>query len=310
MKNIEMKWNLFDGDGGEDTGANSSEARAFMKSIGAEEPANSESTARTEYGKPEDAAPESNPVGEGSEQQETKSLEDEFNELIGKGGKYADLYGQRVQQAIQDRFKNQNDWEEVVGDYQIAVAPLLDKYGLELGDIEGLANAIQGDDDLYRTAAEEEGITTERYKEQLRLKLEAERGRQFMEEYQKEQERAAKFQQWNAEAMELVQAFPNFDIAQEIQDPNFQRLLDNGVSVRDAFVACHASDILLGAQQAASQQTKQQVSESMASRQRRPVENGMSHAPAAPRKADPSKLTDEDMDEIFKRAEAGEKFSF
>ena len=299
-----LLWNLFDGEGGE--GSGSAEASAFMQSIGVSEETGEGS--RVEYGLPENGEPES-PVG--GDEDQGPSLEDEFAELVGKGGKFEQVFGNRVSQAIQNRFKNQTDWQNVVAGYEDAVAPLIQHYGLEIGDIEGLSKAINDDDDLYVKAADAEGVTPERYRENLRLQIEAQRGRSMMEEYENEQKQRAMFEQWDAEAAELQKMFPSFDLGMEIEtNERFSTLLDNGVSVQDAFAATHLGDILNGSNDYIRQSTKQSVAQNLTKNARRPVENGMSHGPATVRRSDPSKLNDEDVDEILKRVEEGKTFRF
>lgn len=299
----DLRWDLFDGEG---EGSGSAEASAFMDSIGASE--GSEKSEHVEYGLPEDGA-EEGPVGEDDDQE--MSLEEEFESLIGDGGVYEQLYNDRVSAAIQNRFKNQADWQNVVAGYENALAPLIQHYGLEIGDIEGLGRAINDDDSLYERAADEEGITTERYRENLRLQLEAQRGRTMMEEYERQQYQREMFEQWDAEAAELQQTFPNFDLVSEIEsNEEFEALLDSGVPVRQAFLATHVDDILSGAENYAVNETRQRVASSLNRAARRPVENGMVHGPASVRKSDPSKLTDEDMDEIFKQVREGKSFRF
>lgn len=302
-----LRWDLFDGDGGEGSGASSAEASAFMQSIGASEDANNGD--RVEYGLPDEGETE-RPVGEDTKDQ-GPSLADEFAELVGKGGKYEQIFGERVSQAVQNRFKNQQDWQNIVAGYENAVAPLIQHYGLELGDIDGLSQAISEDDDLYARAADEEGITPERYRENLRLQLEAQRGRSMMEEYQAEQRQRAMFDQWDAEARTLQETFPKFDLESEITtNQRFADLLDNGVSVSDAFMATHIDDILSGSTEYTRQSTRESVAKNLTRNARRPVENGMSHGPTAVRRSDPSKLSNNDLDEILKRVEEGQTFRF
>lgn len=311
MKNIIMRFDLFDGDGGSGDGLGA-DASNFAASIGmdamdlGDQPQNT--APQVVYGRDD----ETGPVGEDNGKQAAeKTPEEEFAELIGKGGRYEEAYGNRVQAAIQDRFKNATDWEGVTSAYEQATAPLYMKYGLEVGDVEGLQQAIEADDDIYARLAEQDGVTTEKYRENVMLRLDAERGRTMQEEFQKEQQRRQLYAQWDAEADELRQAFPNFDLEQEMQNPQFMALLDSGrFGVRDAFMACHIDDILEGNQEYTRQQTRQNVAQKLSSNSRRPVENAMSHSPAVVRKADPSKLTDEDMDKIFEIVQNGGTVSF
>lgn len=294
-----LRFDLFDGEGGE-SGSDSglgAEARAFAQSIGmewneAEVSSNGNEASPSEVGTHEEANPQQ-----------------EFAELIGKGGKYHDAYGQAVSQAINQRFRNQSDLQAKIDSYDDIMSPLFERYGLAQGDVEGLRNSLQGDESLYVQAAEEEGLSVEQYREQLRLKADAERGRQLLAEYKNQQERNAKFADWERQADELRQAFPNFDLGQELKSEQFGRMLDSGISVQDAFVAMHAEDILSGINEETTRSAKQNVLDNIRSRQARPQENASRSNPATVRTFDPSAITDADMDDIIKKALDGSSFN-
>lgn len=306
-----LNFHLFDSNGGSggSSGGPGAEASAFLDSLpgGNKKAAASKPEAYVEYGKPS-----GNEVASqvGTDDTQPQDVGAEFAELIGKGGKYHDVYGQHVADAIQNRFKNNADYQAQIGSYNQALAPLFAKYGLDPGDIEGIGNAIANDMDIYTAAAEEEGISPEKYMEMLNLKIQAKQGQMMSDAYQKQQERAQKYSQWEAESKQLKQAFPNFDLLRELNNEKFASLLDNGVSVQDAFVVAHMNEIMNGISRETSQAAQQSIVQNIQQRAARPAENGVRQNPAVVRKSDPSKLTKEDMDEIFRRVQNGEKFSF
>lgn len=307
MKNLtELRYHLFDGEGD----GLGTEASAFMDSLGGEQKKQSDvksDLANIQYGRQKDEAQTSR-IGSDNKQTDINA---EFEALIGKGGKYHDAYGQKVSGAIQDRFKNQGDLQSTVDQYNEAMSPLFMNYGLETGDIEGLKNALAGDDSFYQHGAEKAGLGIDQYKENLKLKAEAERGRQITEAYEQQKRANEMYAQWDNDAAELQQAFPNFDLGMEIKsNPQFAAMLDAGVNVQDAFFAVHRADILNGFSNEANKAATQNVVNTIQQRSARPVENAMSHAPAMQRKSDPSSLTNDDMDEIFRRVESGGTISF
>lgn len=322
MKNIfKFRFDLFDGEGGADSSSGASglgaEASAFLASLGggAREEVQKESNDEpiTLYGREaREESGESSPVGEDTEantQQNTKSAAEEFAELIGRGGKYHDEYGQAVSQAIQQRFKNQADLQSTMGSYDSVLAPMYQRYGIKPGDIEALGTAIENDEELYAGEAEKEGLTVEQYRRNLRLQADAERGRQIQKAYEVEQERNQRYEAWDREADELKQSFPNFDLGMEIQtNDKFANLIDNGVSVTDAFFATHAKDILSGLHNESAETAKKDVISSIQQRAARPPENGIRHNAAVVRKVDPKTFTDEDMDKILRDVANGKPF--
>ena len=299
MDNLKLvfDFHLFDGEGGGEGGDASTAAPESGKE-------------KVEYGKPKDNGQQPSQVGTDTGHEEP-NLDAEFAELIGKGGRYHEVYGQRVSETIQDRFKNQADLQGQVNRIADDLSPLFMNYGLESGDFEGLKNAIANDNSFYQAAAEREGLDVNQYKENLRLKAEAERGRRITEAYQREQMKQERFGMWEAQADALRQSFPNFDLATEIEaNESFRNLLDAGVDVSTAFVSTHIPEILNGSNADAETRATNNVVSAIQNRASRPIENGARHSAAIVRKTDPSKLSDEDLDEINRRVAEGESIAF
>ena len=302
MKNkFILDFHLFDGEGGMgDTGATASTQSDTKQ--------DTEKKPQIEYGKSTGEGQTPSQVGSDNE---TASLNEEFAALIGKGGKFHDLYGQAVSAVIQDRFKNQANLQAQVDGIANDLSPLFMTYGLDTGDFEGLKEAIANDDTFFQAQAERAGLDVDQYKENLRLKAEAERGRRITEAYENEQRKQQAFAQWEAEADALKEAFPNFDLGLEIRNnEQFANLLDKGVDVQTAFAVTHLADIQNGSNAYATRTATQNLVNTIQSRASRPIENGMQHAPAIQRKSDPRSLTNEDIDEINRRVANGEAISF
>ena len=292
-------YHLFEG--GEGTGAEASTTATSTQA--------KEEKPKVEYGKAKGNDAARSQVG--SDNGGQQSLDAEWKALTGKGGKYHDLYGAEVSKAIQDRFKNQADLQGQVDQITEDLSPLFMNYGLKSGDYEGLKNAIANDDAFYQAQAEREGIDVQQYKENLKLKAEAERGRQITEAYEEQMRQNEMFAQWEAEAAELQQAFPAFDLGLELEsNERFAQMIYNGVPVHDAFLASHASEIFAGNTAYASAQATQNVINTIQQRAARPAEGAMHPGAAIVRKSDPSKLSDEDIDEINRRVANGEVISF
>lgn len=235
----------------------------------------------------------------------------EWEALTGKGGKFHDLLGQRVSSAVQERFKNQADLQGQVDKIADDFSPLFRNYGLQSGDFEGLKNALDNDDALYKAGAERLGIDVEQYKRNLQLEAEVERARQITASYEEQQRQNELFEQWESDASELQKLYPGFDLGLEIENnERFAALLNNGVDVQSAFVTTHLPEILSGANAYHQRTATQQVANQMAARASRPMEGALNHAPAIQRKSDPSSLSNEDLDEINRRVAMGESISF
>lgn len=240
---------------------------------------------------------------------EVPDLTAEFDELI--QDKYKEQFGAKVQEIIKNRFKHNTDYEGQVNQYKDAVAPLMQMYGLKADDIEGLTNAIQNDDGLLASRADAEGLTVDKYRQQLKLEMEAARGRDIQEAIENERQQREMFERWDAEAEQLKALFPNFDLAMEIKSTDgFGDYLDMGLSVEDAFYLTHKADIYTGANAQASKKAQEQTIQNFQQRAARPAENGLSKSPAVVRKTDPSKFSNDDVLEVIRRVQAGERIAF
>ena len=262
---------------------------------------------RVEYGRSEG---EGTPISQvGSDNVDV--AEDRIAKWNAIKGEFKDLYGQDVSNAIQHRFKNQADLSGQIDQISNDLSPLFMNYGLQAGDFEGLKNAIANDDVFFQAQAERAGLDVEQYKENLRLKAEAERGRRITQAYEQQQRQNAMFSQWEAEAAQLQQAFPAFDLGLEMQhNEEFTRLISNGVPVRNAFLTTHAEEIFEGSNANASKVATQNVLNTIQQRASRPAEGAMHPGAALVRKSDPSSLSNDDIDEINRRVAMGETVSF
>lgn len=301
MKNkFILDFHLFDGEGGMgDSGAASTQSDS------------KQDVKKVEYGRASEGEGQT-PSQVGSDDASMgDSLDAEWASLVGKGGRFHDLYGQAVSSAIQDRFKNQANLQAQVDGIAEDLSPLFMNYGLDSGDFEGLKQAIANDDAFFQAGAERAGLDIDQYKQNLKLQAEAERGRRITEAYEREQAKQQKFAEWEAGARELQEAFPAFDLGLEIQsNERFAELLNNGATVAEAFAVTHLSEIQQGANAYATRTATQNIVNTIQSRAARPIENGMNHAAAIQRKSDPSSLTDDDIDEINRRVANGEAISF
>lgn len=284
---------MFDGEGGEG-GAGASEGATDVTSTGT-----------VEYGLPEDGAEDSQDGTDTDGQEEPPDLQAEFDELI--RGQYADQFQNAVQGIMEQRFRNTENYQETNAKWERATAPLFALYGLKPGDIDGLESAVERDESLYSQRADQEGITAQQFRENLRLKMEAEQGRAFKEQMEAEAQKRETFARWDREAAELKLIVPNFDLDMELNNQEFLDALDRGNSVKDAFFIAHMSEILSGTQAETKAETQNRFVENFRARQARPAENAGSSTPAVTRKADPSKWTDEDMAEVERRVAAGER---
>ena len=189
-------------------------------------------------------------------------------------------YNKQMQAVVQSRLRNAKGAEEALGKLAPALELLARKHGFDPAnpDYDALAQAISDDDSYYEDKALEMGVSVETAKKIDQQERDTARQHQqearTLEE-QKIQQHFAKLEQ-QAEAMKQV--FPNFDLRTELQNPNFVRMTSPnvGISVEDAYYACHRKELQTAAMQVTAQKTAQKISNAIQSGSRRPNENGTS----------------------------------
>ena len=293
------------GDGADGSGDSSSQSRA---------------TQRVEYGKADDGASqipggqsEASQSGVASGDGQGTDRKAEFERLI--KGDYKDLYEQRVQAALNRRFKNQSDLQSKIEAYESIINPLIDLY--ETDDMGELRTRVLNDNGMFEQAADEMGMSLEQYT----AWMDQQRKIQQMEAEQAERARneqaQATYSDWENQAEALKEIYPDFDLASEVEahdeadgSNRFIQLLSAGVDVKTAYEALHLGDIMTSTAQQVGEAVRNQTVDTIRARGMRPAENGLSEQAGVIRKSDPSKLTAADRKEIVKRVHQGETIKF
>lgn len=224
-----------------------------------------------------------------------------FDELI--NGDYKADFDKRINGIIRSRVKDLNSTIKSQGDILNIVAA---KYGMDASDLNALRDKVSNDDAYYEDRAMEEGLTVDQYK---RIAQAEDKARAYEAQIQQQQRDQAAQQQiaaWQAEADQLKQVFPDFDLQAEISNPTFAKLLQNGVEMRSAYVAAHDAEIMQGAMQYTAAEVRKATANDIAARGTRPRENASSSQASASLHTDVSKLTRADREALSRRAAAGE----
>ena len=293
-------------DGGGDGGTGGGDAGAAPAGQNNAAPAqptagNKNPLADVRYGKQEDA-----PTGAGQVQTDDRSAQ--FDALI--RGEYKDLYEAKLQDTIQKRLKGN---EATVQKYN-ALAPVLDmlagKYGVDASDAEALSKAIEEDETFYEDEALEKGLTVQQVKDIRKMQRENAALKQQMEQ-QKQQERADQIiAKWQADAENLKQIYPGFNLEEEMQNDQFRSLLTSNIDVRTAFEVCHKDEIISSAMQFTANKVQEKMANNIRAGRNRPAEGAMGSRSSVVVKSDVSKLTRADREEIARRVARGERITF
>ena len=251
---------------------------------------------------------------EGTEQVAT--AEESWDSMI--KGRYKKEYDAAVKNAVNKRFRNQQNLQSKIDSIDPIVRQLATRYGVQPNadgsiPIDQLSAKLNEDDSMYEQEAFQRGMSVQDLKQLKALENE---NRMLKANNQ----RTAEQQEWDAIVSQgdaTKEVYPDFDLDVEMQNPQFGRLLatmqKSGFpnAVQTAYEAVHRDEIMGGAMRYAVAQTEQKISNSIQSGLRRPSENGTRQQSSSTiGNMDPSKLTREQIADIKKRAERGERVIF
>lgn len=277
---------LFDGEGDNKTGNNTSVAGQQTEGDGAEPV--------VILGKlpPEMASLESDKSNEGDDNQETKRLT-EFNALKEK---FPDLYQAEVDRIFNKRFGDTKAKDERLSMLESKLGVLGKYYGSE-DDID--AAIARMEDELTEQEADEAGMTPEQYKEYKELKNYKEAKTKEETERDRTDNDQKLVNGWFAEGEKVKETYKEFDLKKEAHNDEFVAMLTAGVSVKKAYEVMHPEVI--------AQKVKENVVTGIKSGTQRIPELGVNKPAGVIVKSDPSKWTKEERDEVRKKVARGEK---
>jgi len=199
-----------------------------------------------------------------------------------KKGEFKELFGNDVQKAIKDRFKNQADaaqqltaTNQELDKYKKVTGLLMQKAGME--NFDEFSQMVEDDDSLYEEEAEKMGMPVEAYKNFKKLQDEHDAAiarEQKAQERERNMQHIAGLQQ---QAEEMKGMFPNFDLQAEMQNPEFFRLTaPGGISVKQAYLAIHGEELIPQLMGYGMQRAQQQMGQTLQAQRSRPAEGAMS----------------------------------
>lgn len=269
-------------------------------------PSGGEDLSSVVYGKPSREV--TNPKEKTDDTPEARKAR--FEEMI--KGDYKDIFAERTQKIIDERFKKTKGLEERLKSIDPILNVLSDKYGTDANDINALLKAIDEDESYYQKAAMDEGLTVKQYKEMKALERQ---NAELLEAQQKakEQEEVDKiFSEWDQQAKDFSERYQieGFSLRDEIQNPEFANLLKAGVTVEGAYKAVHFDDMVGGAMAHTATKVKEDLVKSVNGRASRPSEGAVASHSATTFKTDVNALSKADIFECIRRAERGEVITF
>lgn len=206
--------------------------------------------------------------------QVSENRDAEFLRLI--QGPYKDLYDARVQDIVQKRLKSQQKTLEQYQSLEPMLNQLADRFGVTQGDWEALSRAMA-----------ENPSTAPSPVHQKKAK--------------------AQYDQWIRQAQEAQRMFPGLQLQQEVRNPGFLRLLDQGLCVQDAYFLTHRDQIIPAAMHRSARAVEETLASRIAANASRPMESGMITKGAAVTKSDVSQMSRAQRQAIISRVGRGER---
>lgn len=300
---------LFDGEGaGAAAGGEGTQAGISGSQTGGQSGTETGDLSTLKFGKQADGG---SPAAGGSTQQ-TPDLASEFKALIGKGGKFADVFQQEFQSVFDKRFKGAKETEERLAKTDPVMQMLASKYGIKGADPDAIAKAIDEDNSFWETAAEAAGYDdVAHYKQFMQLQADNERFEQAEQARNQEQQQLANLQKWSMDAKAVIDSGDyKFDVITELKNPSIQKLLLAGVDFRAAYETAHINDIKSTIAQKAAQSAEKRVTDTVRAKGMRPRENGSAASSGVSfNPADPATWTDAQYREVWRRVKSGEKIN-
>lgn len=239
------------------------------------------------------------------EEQDAAADRPSFEELI--KGDYKAEADKYINGIVRGRLKESKNTITAQNEILSVVAA---KYGMDLNDLSALKEKVSNDDTYYEERAAEEGLTVDQYRRISQAEAKGKAYDLMVEDQQREENARAQVAAWQEQAEQVKTSFPDFDLAAEMQNQTFQKLLASGVDMQSAYVSCHTAEILQGAMQYTASEVRKATANSIAARGTRPRENASSSQAAATMRNDPSKLTRAEREALSRRAMAGETITF
>lgn len=237
----------------------------------------------------------------------------EFDKLI--TGDYKDLFQERTQGIINNRFKETKQLQSQIEAIRPAMDVLSQKYGTD--DPAKIVEAIMADDANWEDAADKMGMTIEQYKEYSKVQAENKALRQNQQAFEQQNYANQQYGRWTSEAAQLVGTpeapgeYPSLNLEEECVNPQFLSMIRAGASVKAAYEVVHIDDIKKSVAITTAKKVESNVTANIQAKGMRPHENGVQgQNTGVIYKNDPRQWDKKDREEIARRAARGETIKF
>lgn len=236
-----------------------------------------------------------------------------FDSLI--KGDYKEDYQQALEKTLNRRMKGHKQNKARLESLTPMMGMLAQKYKIDIADAnklsdaewDAISQAVTNDDSYYQDEAYERGMDVDTLKNLKATERELALLKSQQQESLENQVNREKFMSLQSDAAALQQLYPSFDLDTEMENPVFERMVwQAGVPLQNAYEAIHMGEIMPHAMQYATQQTQQQMANSLRSNMSRAPEGGNMARSAGLTHSSPS-MSKEYREDIKARMRRGER---
>lgn len=233
-----------------------------------------------------------------------------FDELI--KGEYKKDYDASVQKIVQNRLKGVKGKADAYDKASPLLEAVAQRYGIQdPTDVDAVMSAFDMDTRYMEAEAMEKGIPVQELAARKRLERENAMFRRQLENQQRDRQTREQVDRWSQEAEEAKKIYPDLDLAAEIQNPEFAKLLQANVSVQAAYQVIHGEDIMQAAIAAAVKKGAEKVAASVAAGKARPADSGAgTNGTAVAPKTNVNAMGRAEIQDVMRRVARGERISF
>ena len=207
---------------------------------------------------------------------------------------------ERTQKAIQKRLYQESKSQKPIND-------ILDKLMVLHGAKSVEELSVKLNKTLPQEFAMNRGLDGEVGEEMFNLQFEKMQENRMREYYEKQAKVEKQMQAWRKEAEEIMAIYPEFNLEDELQNPDFARLISATderyrMPMKQIYEMIHHDELM----KAAEKRVAEAYSKSVNANKQRPPENGTGNQNAVSGAFNVSKLSKKDRADLAKRAGRGE----
>ena len=241
---------------------------------------------------------------------QTEAPRKTLRELIDSDEDYKKEYQTMQTAHMRRRLKDHSELEEKVKHYESFAPTLAQYYGLDVADLEGIANAVKGDDAYFKKSAIANNSSAKDGRMKFNLSEENRRMNAQLESINAEKTKNETVSRWANETETAKQIYPSLNFESEMENKDFARLVMNGVPVQFAYEVIHREELGAAMVQYGRAKAAESIAQDIAANKARPAEGGLSGNATPKTEVRPRDFTESEREKIRQRVRRGEKVTF